>query len=621
MCGIFGYVSYHSSLDPKLFLNILVNGLRRLEYRGYDSSGLYVCSQENPSILVKSVGNIDELQEKIKSMEEYKMDTNLIGIAHTRWATHGRPSILNTHPHLSNSTQDFVVVHNGIITNHNELKLFLQQKGFTFETDTDTEVIPKLCKYIHDEYKPKHFYTLIKDVIDRLEGSLAVLIVSKHYPFELIASKRGSPLILGLNEEMSSYIIASDVNAVIGHTRQTIVLQDDDILHISKEDGFHIYNMDQMVSRNLDVVDISISQIMKGKYKHFMEKEIFEQVHSVSQTMNGRVNNNEIKMGGIFEHLNDILFSTRLVFIASGTSYHACLAVRPFFERITRLAISVENSCDFVDRGVNVFPSDTCIFVSQSGETADVLSALRLAKKRRSLCIGITNTVGSTIDRETLCGIHVNAGTEIGVASTKSYTSQIIVMILLALVLSGDYVSCQSTHNLVLQDLHTLPTLIQHVLNQSHQYELIATNMMNETNILFVGRGYNYATALEASLKIKEVAYIHCEGIIAGELKHGPLALIDDKFLVVIIATHDDKIENTIEQLLSRNARLLILTNNPLILTKYSHITIIIPTIHQVLQPILDIIPFQLIAYYLAVLKNYNVDQPRNLAKSVTVSD
>lgn len=621
MCGIFGYVSFQNYDKTKKCMPTLINGLRRLEYRGYDSAGMYLAHKD---LIIKSVGNIDKLVEEVISTEIKEEEEDMVGIAHTRWATHGKPLKCNTHPHVSDEdTREFVVVHNGIITNYQEIKLFLEEQDFVFTSDTDTEVIPKLCKYLYCTYKYENFFDLIKDVIDKIEGSFAILVVSKHYPSEIIATKSGSPLILGLNVDNHphEYVIASDLNAIIEHTKCTIVLHGNDILHITK-DGFTIRNSHELVSRQCDVLDIQLSHIMKGKYEYFMEKEIFEQVSSIQQTMNGRLGvDNDIIMGGILEHIQAIEYSTRLVFIANGTSYHACLAVRPLFEKVCRIPISVENSCDFVDRGVHVFPSDTCIFVSQSGETADSLVALKIAKKRRALCLGITNVVGSTIDRETLCGIHVNAGTEIGVASTKSYTSQIVCMILLAMLLSRDSLRHTSIRTDIIKCLRSIPLMIEEVLNHAESYKQIAESWMKEKNILFIGRSYNYATALEASLKLKEIAYIHCEGLIAGELKHGPLALIDDDILVVVIATGDEKMKSSIEQLISRNARVFIVTDNENLSYNTTN-KIILPKVkHECIRPIIDIIPFQLISYYLALKKGYNVDQPRNLAKSVTVTD
>lgn len=666
MCGIFGYVSYDYDYD-RMNKNdttyascgsLLVEGLRYLEYRGYDSAGVYMVV-ENESLtlstaICKSLGNIDKLDTAItaqwrdKGWTDRCVDGSWMGIAHTRWATHGVPSERNTHPHVSDAHHDFVVVHNGIITNFMELKTFLQTQGHTFQSDTDSEVIAVLCKYVYDTMPPsssdnpsKTFCDLVKCVVDRLDGSFAILVVSKHYPMEMVATKRGSPLILGIQQEAKAtpspiipatmtlttpdhhplaYVIASDLNAIIGHTKRTLILLDDDILHITRH-HYRIYNAQQIVTRDLNVLDMEISQIMKGSYEYFMEKEIFEQPHSLQQTMNGRIAyaNDDIKMGGIFTHLETIRHSSRLVFIASGTSFHACLAVRPLFEKLIDIPVAVENSCDLVDRGTKVFPRDTCVFVTQSGETADALVALRIAKLRRALCVGITNVVGSTISRETDCGIHVNAGTEIGVASTKSYTSQIVVMILFALVLANDSVMARPIRTHSLNALRNMKPIVRGILHRSHEFKELAESMLQESNILFIGRGHNYATALEASLKIKEVAYVHCEGIIAGELKHGPLALIDDSILVVVIATSDDRIKSSIEQLLSRGARMLILTDDPELYPTQRRI--LMPTIDSAVRPILDILPFQLIAYYMARAKGYNVDQPRNLAKSVTVTD
>lgn len=626
MCGIFGFISYHhSNWTASTFLQVMVKGLERLEYRGYDSAGLFIASGKW-SFLLKSIGNVENLQKKIRAVEESEIPRitfqNMMGISHTRWATHGPPSELNTHPHVSSSNREFVVVHNGIITNYAELRTFLTSNGYVSLTETDTEVIPMLCQYMYDHIPTTTFPTLVKHVIDRLEGSFAILVMSKYYPDETIASKRGSPLVLGIvGNQGTDYVIASDRNAIIEHTNQTIALDENDILHLSNA-SYSIFNADSIVSRNMEILDTQLSQITKGDYKHFMLKEIHEQVSSIQQTMNGRLTmDGDIVLGGILEFIQDITYASRLIFVACGSSYHACLATRPLYERLTNMRVSVENSCDFVDRGVHVFASDACVFVSQSGETADVIAALKIAKSRRAFCIGITNVVGSTIDRETQCGIHVNAGSEIGVASTKAYTSQIVVLVMLALVLSRDSVSRQETRRDIVQHLTQIPSLVDALLQHASGFEQLAEHMMNERSVIFIGRRQNYATALEASLKLKEVSYLHCEGIIAGELKHGTLALIDENVLVVVIATDDVKMKINMEQLKSRSARMVIVTDNPLEYVGVHDRVIAVPRTLPSLRPILDIIPFQLLSYYIALKKGYNVDQPRNLAKSVTVME
>lgn len=621
MCGIFGDVSFGCGYTPKFFLKTMVDGLRRLEYRGYDSSGIYVRS-DDWQYLVKKVGNVNSLAEKIQTdlpgLPGITFE-NFLGISHTRWATHGQPTEENTHPHTS---QDFVVVHNGIITNHVQLRLFLQEQGYVFGTDTDTEVIPMLCQYIYEQIPEVAFPTLIKHVMDRLEGSFAILVCSKRYSNELIGAKRGSPLHLGLKENGAKhFILASDQNAIVEHTNQTLTLHDNDILHIY-DASFTIYNADDIVSREMGTIDTKLSEITKGPYPHFMLKEIFEQVRSVQGTMDGRfTQDGEIKLGGISEFIEEMMYSSRMMFIACGSSYHACLAVRPIFEFLTEMPICVENSCDFMDRNAHIFPNDVCIFVSQSGETADVIVALEMAKRRRALCVGITNVVGSTIDRETVCGIHLNAGTEIGVASTKAYTSQIVAMIMLSLALSKDSVKKSFIRGQISESLLAIPSSMNLMVSNNVSYDKLAEDMMQYRNIIFIGRSQNYATALEASLKLKEVAYIHCEGMIAGELKHGTLALIDENVLVIVIATNDGRMRTNVEQLKSRKARMIIVTDHPEEYLMYSDKIVVVPKVHPYLDPLVDIIPFQFVSYLIAVKKGYNVDQPRNLAKSVTVTD
>lgn len=639
MCGIFGVLAFDCRCSGSAFVELMLGGLRRLEYRGYDSSGMYIVLS-GQDYLFKSVGNVSRLAMRIQQGNDEKdeknglgecVHTHTLGIAHTRWSTHGSPSEMNTHPHRS---KDFVVVHNGIITNYAPLRTFLTREGYVFKTETDTEVIPMLCQYIrdtsNDTSSSNGFVEIVRRVIERLEGSFAIVVSSPCFPHELVGAKRGSPLVLGLDErqECKRFVLASDPTAIVEHTNRVLTLEDGDLLHI--HDGtFSIYNQDIElgvgVDRQMEIMDTHISAISKGHFAHFMLKEIHEQVMTIQRTMDGRLGtDDDVRLGGMSDFLDDIRHANRLVFIACGSSFYACLAVRPLFECLLDIPIVVENSCDFTDRDASFFSHDVCIFVSQSGETADVMVVLERARQqRRRLCVGITNVVGSTIDRQTTCGIHLNAGTEIGVASTKSFTSQIVAMSMLAIALSKDSVSRSIQRRAIVVSLREMPRHVQSILEMQSTFDMLAEKMMHETSIIFIGRRQNYATALEASLKMKEVAYIHCEGMIAGELKHGGLALIDDHVLVVVIATADDRMRVNVDQLRSRKARMIILTDDVEMYSDCKETTTIIelPKTNSFLRPIVDIIPFQLLAYFIAVRKGYNVDQPRNLAKSVTVTD
>ncbi|CAL8461865.1 g1396 [Coccomyxa elongata] len=716
MCGIFGYYNYRVSRDRRAILEYLFTGLRRLEYRGYDSAGISfdshsvapelgtssfldgavgngavlpngdkpaaVLENGNASlvstpVVIKASGKVDVLvklayEEAIKQgidLEE-SLD-NHAGIAHTRWATHGVPSATNSHPQVSDAEHRFVVVHNGIITNYKALKDFLIKHGEVFMSDTDTEVIPKLCNYVYKSTPEKlSFYELVLEVISKLEGAYGLLFKSAYFPGELVACKRGSPLLLGIKEEEAARplqsspmrrpnpgasfeaFIASDASAFVEYTKQMIVLEDNDLLHLARG-TYAIYNVSKdepgaaygSVSRALSTLDMEVNSIMKGGYDHYMQKEINEQPDSVLQTMRGRVkfdqkpkamdpswdpyHEKRITLGGLVDRISTIRSGRRIMFIACGTSFHACLACRQTMEELAELPVSLELASDLLDRRAPIFRDDMCVFVSQSGETADTLKALEYAKERGALCIGVTNTVGSAIARSTHCGVHINAGCEIGVASTKAYTSQMVALTMMGLALSEDSIRLRSKRNSIIDALGVLPDQIREVLKLDAEMLSLAEQLKEEQSLLVFGRGYNYATALEAALKVKEVALMHSEGILAGEMKHGPLALVDELLPIIVIATRDrmyQKMLSVVQQLLARGARLIILCNSgdsemKEICASGGSRLIKVPETVECLQPIINIVPLQLLSYHLTVLRGYNVDQPRNLAKSVTVSE
>ncbi|XP_021279851.1 glutamine--fructose-6-phosphate aminotransferase [isomerizing] 2-like [Herrania umbratica] len=690
MCGIFAYLNYNVTRDRRFILEILFNGLRRLEYRGYDSAGISIDSSSPsfpsadpngqfsdsapPPLVFRQEGNIESL---VKSVYKDVASTELnleepfsvhAGLAHTRWATHGEPSPTNSHPQTSGAGNEFLVVHNGIITNYEVLKETLIRHGFNFESDTDTEVIPKLAKYVFDKANEEGdqtvtFSQVVLEVMRHLEGAYALIFKSRHYPNELIACKRGSPLLLGvkeLSEDTSSgasfldlkfisengrpkeLFLSSDASAVVEHTKKVLMIEDGEVVHL-KDGGVSILKFENdkgkhgsalsrppSVQRALSFLEMEVEQINKGKYEHYMQKEIHEQPESLRTTMRGRLirggscKAKTVLLGGLKDHIKTIRRSRRIVFIGCGTSYNAALAARPIIEELSGVPVTMEIASDLVDRQGPIYREDTAVFVSQSGETADTLLALEYALENGALCVGITNTVGSAIARNTHCGIHINAGCEIGVASTKAYTSQIVVMAMLALAIGDDAISSQARREAIIDCLFDLPNKVREVLKLDQEMKDLAKLLIAEQSLLVFGRGYNFATALEGALKVKEVSLMHSEGILAGEMKHGPLALVDENLPIIVIATHDacfSKQQSVIQQLHARKGRLIVMCSKgdaASVCPGESCRVIEVPQVEDCLQPVVNIIPLQLLAYHLTVQRGHNVDQPRNLAKSVT---
>ncbi|KAJ2605251.1 glutamine--fructose-6-phosphate transaminase (isomerizing) [Coemansia sp. RSA 1804] len=681
MCGIFAYLSYFVEKDCRYVTETLLKGLARLEYRGYDSSGIAFDGVSNDeTVIIKQVGKVAALRALVEKSDidldrKYTVQTS---ISHTRWATHGQPSPVNAHPHRSDDSNEFTIVHNGIITNYKEIRTLLANKGYGFATETDTEVVAKLLKYVYDSQRgqPISFPDLAKAVIKELEGAFAFLFKSVHYPGEIVAARRGSPLLIGIktsenlavdfvdveeitnsvaassiNEEKApayakraqsrsfaradgssqplEYFLASDPSAIIEHTRRVLYLEDDDMAHISDKGDLHIYRLrrdDGLSSiRSIKTLEMELAAIMKGNFPHFMLKEIFEQPESVVNTIRGRVDfgSHNVVLGGLRNYLASIRRCRRIVFTACGTSYNSCLATRAIFEELTEIPVAVELSSEFLDRKSPIFRDDVCVFVSQSGETADTILALRYCLKRGALCVGVTNTVGSSISRETHCGVHINAGPEIGVASTKAYTSQYLALVMMALQLGEDRISMTERRREIIDGLRELPSLVKEVLELDSSIKAMSEELRHKKNMLVLSRGFQSATCLEAALKIKELSYIHCEGIMAGELKHGPLALIDENISVVVIMTKDayyPKVQNALQQVQARKGRPIIVCNtNDTNIDDAENQTIRIPQTVDCLQGILSIIPLQLLSYHMATLNGVDVDFPRNLAKSVTV--
>ncbi|XP_043863269.1 glutamine--fructose-6-phosphate aminotransferase [isomerizing] 2 isoform X4 [Drosophila mojavensis] len=696
MCGIFAYLNYLTPKSRQEVLDLLVTGLKRLEYRGYDSTGVAIDSPDNKDIvMVKRTGKVKVLEDAIQERKsdlrcnprlliqlhwtcadfsgaEYSEPVKThVGIAHTRWATHGVPCERNSHPQRSDEGNSFVVVHNGIITNYNDVKTFLSKKGYEFESDTDTEVFAKLVHHLWKKHPNYSFRELVEQAILQVEGAFAIAVKSKHFPGECVASRRSSPLLVGIKtktrlatdhipilygkelrphgqtrelpvlprsdstsefmpmaEKEVEYFFASDASAVIEHTNRVIYLEDDDVAAV--RDGILSIHrlkksLDDPHAREITTLKMEIQQIMKGNYDYFMQKEIFEQPDSVVNTMRGRVRfeENSIVLGGIKDFIPEIKRCRRLMLIGCGTSYHSAVATRQLLEELTELPVMVELASDFLDRNTPIFRDDVCFFISQSGETADTLMALRYCKQRGALIVGITNTVGSSICRESHCGVHINAGPEIGVASTKAYTSQFISLVMFALVMSEDRLSLQQRRLEILHALSKLADQIREVLKLDSKVRELAKDLYQHKSLLIMGRGYNFATCLEGALKVKELTYMHSEGIMAGELKHGPLALVDDSMPVLMIVLRDPvyvKCMNALQQVTSRKGCPVIICEEGDEETKaFSSRSLEIPRTVDCLQGILTVIPMQLLSYHIAVLRGCDVDCPRNLAKSVTV--
>lgn len=676
MCGIFAYLNYLTPKTRLEVLDLLVNGLKRLEYRGYDSTGVAIDSADSKDIvMVKRCGKVkvleDAIAEKFSGKDYHEPVPTHVGIAHTRWATHGVPSETNSHPQRSDYDNSFVVVHNGIITNYKDVKKFLEKQSYIFESDTDTEVIAKLVHHLWTKHPNYSFRELVEQAIQQLEGAFAIALKSKHFPGECVASRRGSPLLVGiktktrlatdhipilygkehrphgysheipviprsdstsefmpLEDKEVEYFFASDASAVIEHTNRVIYLEDDDVAAV-KDGALSIHRirkcLDEPHAREITTLKMKIQQIMKGNYEYFMLKEIYEQSESVVNTMRGRVkfDSNSIVLGGIKDYIPEIKRCRRLMLIGCGTSYHSAVATRQLLEELTELPVMVELASDFLDRNTPIFRDDVCFFISQSGETADTLMALRYCKQRGALIVGITNTVGSSICRESHCGVHINAGPEIGVASTKAYTSQFISLVMFALVMSEDRLSLQQRRLEIIQGLSKLADQIKEVLKLDSKVQKLAKDLYQHKSLLLMGRGYNFATCLEGALKVKELTYMHSEGIMAGELKHGPLALVDDSMPVLMIVMRDPvyvKCMNALQQVTSRKGRPIIICEEGDEETKaFSSRSLEISRTVDCLQGILTVIPMQLLSYHIAVLRGCDVDCPRNLAKSVTV--
>ena len=605
MCGIVGYIGCRAARP------ILVEGLRRLEYRGYDSAGITVIEGDR-LITRRAAGRVAELEAVLGDLP------GVVGIAHTRWATHGKPSERNAHPHCDTGNR-IAVVHNGIIENHHTLRVFLEEHGVVFRSETDTEVLPHLIRYF---YKGS-LAEAVRNALLKVEGTFGIAVVSADHPDTLVAARRGSPLIVGVGE--GEFVVASDASAIVEHTIHAVYLVDNEICTITP-DGFGTTTLDAApVSKEVQEIELKLEQIELGGHKHYMMKEIAEQPDSLRTCLLGRLDiaEGQVVLGGIRSHLRELRQAKRIVLTACGTAWHAGLIGEYLFEDLVRVPAKAEYASEFRYRNPVVDEGTVVVAISQSGETADTLSALREARARGALALGVVNVVGSSIARETDAGVYIHVGPEIGVASTKAFTGQVAVLLMLAVHLGRKKHVSASRASEILSALDRVPDQIAGILEQSDAIHKAAEAYIGQDNWLYLGRGYNYPVALEGALKLKEISYIHAEGMPAAEMKHGPIALISDGMPAVFIATQGsqyEKIISNIEEVRSRGGHVIaVATEGDDRITSLAEHVFRVPDAPECVQPLLTVVPLQLMAYHAAVLRGCDVDKPRHLAKSVTV--
>ncbi len=609
MCGIVGYIG-NKDATP-----ILIEGLKRLEYRGYDSAGVAVLRDGTISV-EKESGKISKLEQ---SLLKNPLAGNL-GIAHTRWATHGLPNRQNAHPHTDHSRR-LAIIHNGIIENYIAIKTRLKASGYEFTTETDTEVLANLISEFYQN--GCSLEEAVRSALSQVEGTFGIVVISRDDPDTMIAARRGSPLVVGIGD--GEFVVASDVSAIINHTKDVTYLDDNEIAVVSRT-GVRIKTIDNLVvNKKIEKISFDLDRIEKSGYDHFMLKEIMEQPQTIEDAMRGRLLQEEgtALLGGIQHEVDSLIYAPRILFSACGTSWHAALLGEYMLEELVRTSVEVEYASEFRYRDPVIERGSVMFVISQSGETADTLAALREAKRKGAKVLGICNVVGSSIARETDAGVYLHAGPEIGVASTKAFTSQVTVLSLLSLLLGRMRNMGASKGAEIVNEMKALPKKVRRILENHDVVKEIAEAYHKSQNFLYLGRGYNFPVALEGALKLKEISYIHAEGYPAAEMKHGPIALIDENMPVVVIATKDsiyDKISSNIEEVRARSGRIIVIaTEGDEEIAKRADHVIYVPQTLEFLTPILSIIPLQLLAYYIAIKRGCDVDQPRNLAKSVTV--
>jgi glucosamine--fructose-6-phosphate aminotransferase (isomerizing) len=623
MCGIVAYVG------RKIAQPLLIEGLKRLEYRGYDSAGIAVLDGKGAMHVRRSVGRISVLEDTIEKTA--KLPAAHIGMAHTRWATHGAPTVPNAHPHVDDSGH-IAVVHNGIIENYAALKAFLTEKGHTFQSQTDTEALAMLIGHIYGEMKERNetpscgslLSRAVQAALHEVEGTYGIAVVCKDEPDTLIVARKGSPLIIGIGE--NEYVVASDASAIVEHTTQVVYLNDNEMAVLRPAAPLRTMTIDDIeISPTISQLENKIEEYELGQYEHFMLKEIFEQPNAVRNCLRGRVEQREgrIILGGITQHTRDLVKARRFILTGQGTAWHAGLVGDYLMEDLAKIVTECTYASEFRYRNPIVEDNTVLVAISQSGETADTLAALRESKEKGALSLGLVNVVGSTIAREVDGGIYLHAGPEIGVASTKAFTCQCVCLTLLSLYVARRKFMSQTQHQELIDGLCAIPEQMERVLEQSDKVKGFAEAFCERENWLFLGRGYHYPIALEGALKLKEISYIHAEGMPAAEMKHGPIALISEGMPVVFIATQGsqyDKVISNIEEVRARGGRIIaVATEGDTNITRHSDHVVYVPDAPEPLQPLLSVVPLQLLAYHAAVARGCNVDKPRNLAKSVTV--
>ncbi|MEB3039859.1 glutamine--fructose-6-phosphate transaminase (isomerizing) [Capnocytophaga gingivalis] len=613
MCGIVGYIGNKEAYP------IIINGLKRLEYRGYDSAGFVV--NAGKFISEKTKGKVSDLEEK---SAKDTLSGATFGIGHTRWATHGVPNDVNSHPHFSNSGK-LVIVHNGIIENYQPIKQRLLKEGYVFHSDTDTEVLVNFIEYIKNK-KQLPLEEAVRYALNEVVGAYAIAVMEEDHPSKMVVARLGSPLVIGIGE--NEFYIASDASPFIEYTQNALYLEDGEMatIELNQEVQVRKIHNNEEVDPTIQELKLSIDAIEKGGYEHFMLKEIFEQPQSIQDTMRGRLlEDHTTKISGINNNLKQFLSADRIVIVACGTSWHAGLVGEYLFEELARIPVEVEYASEFRYRNPVINPSDVVIAISQSGETADTLAALKLAKERGAFIYGICNVVGSSIARLTHSGTYTHAGPEIGVASTKAFTTQLTVLTLLALHLGHKKGTIDhTTYKKLCQNLALMPDLVAKTIEMTKDKVIeIAQEYKDVSNCIYLGRGYNFPVALEGALKLKEISYIHAEGYPAAEMKHGPIALIDENMPVIFLAPskgHYEKVVSNAQEIKARKGKIIaVVTENDTQMSSLADHTLEIPEVDEIFSPILSVIPLQLLSYHIATMRGCNVDQPRNLAKSVTV--
>ena len=617
MCGITGYIGNKQAYP------IIINGLKRLEYRGYDSAGIMIYDGVDVN-LSKTKGKVSSLEEIIENNPTRKEGT--IGIGHTRWATHGVPNDVNSHPHTSQSG-NLVIVHNGIIENYDTLRKELFSRGYSFQSDTDTEVLVNLIEEVKKQEECK-LGKAVQIALTQVTGAYAIAVFDKENPNEIIVARLGSPIAIGVGKNNEEFFVASDASPFIEFTKNVMYLEDEEMAIVKLGRDIRVRKImdDSSVEPTIQKLKLSLDQIEKGGYDHFMIKEIHEQPKAIIDTYRGRMLANQgiIKMAGVDNNLEKFLNAKRIIIVACGTSWHAGLVGEYLIEEMARIPVEVEYASEFRYRNPIITPDDVVIAISQSGETADTLAAIKLAKSKGAFVFGVCNVVGSSIARETHAGAYTHAGPEIGVASTKAFTTQITVLSLIALKLAKEKGTLsKSEFHAYLQKMQLIPNKVQKLLEIDDKVKEIASIYKDAKNCLYLGRGFNFPVALEGALKLKEISYIHAEGYPAAEMKHGPIALIDEDMPLFVIATkkgHYEKVVSNIQEIKSRSGKIIaIVTEGDVTVKEIADHVIEIPETEEALTPLLTTIPFQLLSYHIAVMLDKNVDQPRNLAKSVTV--